>query len=260
MFKYFAIASVIILATSSLFSCATIHETTTPKKEPLHVGVTPNYPPIIFIIDERLSGVEADLAERLGDELGRPVRFIELGWDELIPALLAGQIDIIMSGMSITDVRKVRINFAEPYMKAGLATAMRAEDASKYDSPEKIQEAIVTIGAMVNTTGDAFVQGHLPNAIRISFRTTRDAINALKSRRIDLFIHDAPAIAWFVSENEAELRGFWQLWNVEYLGWGLRRGDQDLLSSVNSILTRWKNDGTLDKVLSHWVPYAKWAK
>jgi len=257
MFKYFAIASVIILATSSLFSCATIHETTTPKKEPLHVGVTPNYPPIIFIIDERLSGVEADLAERLGDELGRPVRFIELGWDELIPALLAGQIDIIMSGMSITEARKVRIDFAEPYMKAGLATAMRAEDASLYDSREKIRGAIVTVGAMVNTTGDVFVQRNFPNAIRIGFRTMRDAVYALKNRRIDLFIHDAPAIAWLVSQNEADLKGFWQLWNVEDLGWGLRRGDEDLLFSVNSILTRWKNDGTLDKVLNQWVPYLK---
>lgn len=92
---------------------------------------------------------------------------------------------------------------------------------------------------------------------RIGFRTMRDAVYALKNRRIDLFIHDAPAIAWLVSQNEADLKGFWQLWNVEYLGWGLRRGDQNLLSSVNSILTRWKNDGTLDKVLNQWVPYLK---
>jgi len=200
------------------FGCATIHETAKLENEPVRVGVTPNYPPIIFKTDGRLSGAEVDLAQLLGEALRRPVRFIELGWDEQIPALLAGKIDIIMSGMSITEVRKVRINFAEPYMKAGLATAMRAEDASQYDSPRKIQEAPVTVGAMVNTTGDAFVQRNFPNAVRIAFRTMRDVVYALKNRRIDLFIHDAPAIAWLVSENEAELKGFWELWNVEYLG------------------------------------------
>jgi polar amino acid transport system substrate-binding protein len=160
-----------------------------------------------------------------------------------------------MSGMSIAEARKVRINFTEPYMKAGLATAMRAEDASRFNSPRNIQEAPVRVGAMVNTTGEAFVQRNLPNAIRIAFRTIKDAVHALKTRRIDLFIHDAPAIAWLVSENEAELKGFWQLWNVEYLGWGLRRENQDLLASVNAILSQWKKDGTLDKVLNQWVPY-----
>ena len=257
MSKYVVFASLIIAAMSFLFSCATIHETAMSENDPLRVGVTPNYPPIIFKVDGSLSGAEVDLAQLLGESLRRPVRFIELAWDEQIPALLAGKIDIIMSGMSITEARKVRINFAEPYMKAGLATAMRAEDTSLYDSQRKMQEAIVTVGAMVNTTGDAFIQRNFPDAIRISFRTMQDAVYALKNRRIDLFIHDAPAIAWLVSENEAELKGFWQLWNVEYLGWGLRRGDQDLLASVNSILTKWKNDGTLDKVLNQWVPYLK---
>ncbi len=257
MSKYVLLASLIILTTSFLFGCATVHETARSENAPLYVGVTPNYPPIIFKIDGRLSGAEVDLAQLLGEALQRPVRFIELEWNEEIPALLAGKIDIIMSGMSITESRKVRINFAEPYMRAGLATAMRAEDASYYDSQKKIHEAPVTIGAMINTTGDAFVQRNFPDSVRISFRTMSDAVYALKNRRIDFFIHDAPAIAWLVSENEAELKGFWQLWNVEYLGWGLRRGDQNLLSSVNSILTKWKNDGTLDKVLNHWVPYLK---
>ena len=84
-----------------------------------------------------------------------------------------------------------------------------------------------------------------------------EAVYALKNHRIDLFIHDAPAIAWLVSENEAELKGLWKLWNVEYLGWGIRRENEYLLAFVNSILTKWKNDGTLDKVLNQWVPYMK---
>ncbi len=257
MSKYVVFASLIIVATSFLFSCAAIHETAKPEIAPIRVGVTPNYPPIIFKTDGKLSGAEVDMAQLLGEALRRPVKFIELEWDEQIPALLAGKIDIIMSGMSITEARKVRINFAEAYMKAGLATAMRAEDASYYDSKRKIQEAVVTIGAMVNTTGDVFVQRNFPDAIRISLRRMNEAVYSLKTRRIDLFIHDAPAIAWLVSENEADLKGFWQLWNVEYLGWGIRREDQDFLTSVNSTLSKWKNDGTLDRVLNQWVPYMK---
>jgi len=265
MYKRIGRASLIIWTASFLLGCAVTIQQTTQEAPPvaavddqsLRVGVTPNYPPIIFVLDGRFAGVEADLAQRLGDELRRPVRFVELEWDQQIPALLAGKIDIIMSGMSITEARKVRINFTEPYLKAGLATAMRAEDAARYNSLKKIQEAPDRVGAMANTTGDAFVQRNFPSATRIPFRTIKDAVFALKNRRIDLFVHDAPAIAWLVSENEADLKGFWQLWNVEYLGWGIGRENQGLLTSVNAILGKWKKDGTLDSVLNQWVPYMK---
>ncbi len=250
----------ILLAVPFLFSCATTQEqphVSQTGNNSLLVGVTPNYPPIIFKVDGKLSGVEVDLARRLGDALRRPVSFVELEWNEQIPALLAGKIDVIMSGMSITEPRKVRINFSEPYMKIGLATAMRSEDASRFNSAAEIQKSNATIGAMVNTTGSAFVQSNFPHAVTRVFRTLDEAGIALKRRRIDLFIHDAPAIAWLVSENEAELKGLWQLWNVEHLGWGMARENRDLLVSINAILARWKNDGTLETVLNRWVPYAK---
>ena len=99
------------------------------EKSPLRVGITPNYPPMIFRLNEKITGVEADFAMRLGRELNRPVQFVELEWDQQIGALLEGQIDIIMSAMTITDARKVRIYFTDPYLKSGLVAAIRAEDA-----------------------------------------------------------------------------------------------------------------------------------
>ncbi len=260
MLRYIGRAWLILLAISFLFGCATSRnpaQVAETGNESLLVGVTPNYPPMIFKIDGKLSGMEVDLARRLGDALRRPVTFVELEWDEEIPALLAGKIDIIMSGMSITEPRRVRINFSEPYMKIGLATAVRSEDASRFNSAADIQKSTATIGAIVNTTGSAFVQSNFPHAVTRAFRTLDEAGIALKRRRIDLFIHDAPAIAWLVSENEAELKGLWKLWNVEHLGWGMARENRDLLVSINAILARWKNDGTLETVLNRWVPYAK---
>ena len=67
---------------------------------PLRVGVTPNFPPMIFKLRKSLVGVEVDLAHALGRELGRPVEFVELPWDAQIPALLQGKTDIIMSAMT----------------------------------------------------------------------------------------------------------------------------------------------------------------
>src|SRR5215831_6165331 len=87
-----------------------------PALPALRVGLAPQYPPIAFTQDGRVTGLEVDCAHGVAGELGRQVTFIELDWDALIPALEAGQIDIIMSGMSITDARAQRVWFVSPYL------------------------------------------------------------------------------------------------------------------------------------------------
>ncbi len=225
------------------------------EKSPLRVGITPNYPPMIFRLNEKITGVDADLARRLGRELNRPAQFVELEWNQQIGALLEGKIDIIMSGMTITDARKVRINFSDPYLKSGLVAAMRAEDASRYTSAKSILAGYPAVGVIKGTTGEAFVRQNMSTSPRIAtFSNVNDAPSELTSRRIDVFIHDAPAVVWLVSENEADIRGVWDLLKEEDLGWGVRKGDDDFLKQVNSILQRWKQDGTLDEILRNWLP------
>jgi polar amino acid transport system substrate-binding protein len=212
---------------------------------------------MIFKLNDRITGAEADLALRLGNALGSPVEFVELGWDQLIPSLMEGKIDIIMSGMTITETRKVRINFTDSYFKSGLGTLMRAEDAVEYDSLKKIRDTVSRVGVVRGTTGEAYVRANFLNAANvISLAKADDAALALKKRRIDLFVHDVPSIAWLVSENEA-LKGFWEPLNEEYLGWGVNRNNSNLLTQVNVILRNWKKDGTLKEVLLKWLPYWK---
>ncbi len=221
----------------------------------LRVGVTPDHPPIIFKQNEAMTGVEADMAKSLAEELKMPVRFVVLAWEDQIPALLDGKIDIIMSGMTATKAREIRIAFTEPYLKSGLIAAMRAEDVKKYSSKDGILNGYVTVAAVKNTTGDVFVKRNFPNAVRKTFLPNpNDGVNELKRRAIDIFIDDAPSVIWLVSENEADIAGFREPLNEEYLAWGVRKGDEKLLTDVNGILQRWKQDGTLNRVLGKWLP------
>jgi ABC-type amino acid transport substrate-binding protein len=227
------------------------------KGDALRVGVSPDYPPIVFKQNDRITGAEADLALRLGDALGSPVEFVELGWDQLIASLMEGKIDIIMSGMTITEARRVRINFTDPYLKSGLVALMRAEEAGEYGSLQNIRSTVSRVGVVRGTTGEAYVRANFLNAATvIPLAKANDAAFALINRRIDLFVNDAPSIAWLVSENET-LKGFWEPLNEEYLGWGVHRDNSKLLTQVNFILRNWKKNGTLKEVLSKWLPYWK---
>ncbi len=92
-----------------------------------------------------------------------------------------------------------------------------------------------------------------PNAINvISVQRARDASILLINRRIDLFVHDSPSVVWQVSENEGVLKDYWEPFHEEFLGWTVKRGNSDLLASVNSILRKWKENGALKKVLTQW--------
>jgi polar amino acid transport system substrate-binding protein len=250
----------LVLVTLAFFGCATATDSPTAqevKNNALRVGVSPDYPPMIFKLNDRITGAEADLALRLGNALGSPVEFVELGWDQLISSLMEGKIDIIMSGMTITEARKVRINFTDPYLKSGLVVLVRAEDTVEYDSLKKIRDTVSRVGVVRGTTGEAYVRANFLHAASvIPLAKADDAALALEKRRIDLFVNDVPSIAWLVSKNEA-LKGVWEPLNEEYLGWGVNRNNSNLLAQVNFILRNWKKNGTLKEVLSKWLPYWK---
>jgi polar amino acid transport system substrate-binding protein len=263
--KLYIRIALLVLIVVVLSSCKTTKDAASVEApvNPLLVGVTPNYPPLIFkrggaVVGKRggeIVGIDADLARLLAGELGRSVKFVQLDWDAQIPALLSGKTDIIMSGMTVTRARKIRINFSDHYLKSGLVAMMRLEDARKYNSIESIKQGFIDIGVVRGTTSDVFVRQNFPDARRIvTLQKAGDAPPPLKNRTMDIFIHDAPSIMWHVSENEADLAGLWEPLHEESLAWGVRRDEEELLMQVNTILNKWRKDGTLNKVLLRWLP------
>jgi ABC-type amino acid transport substrate-binding protein len=223
--------------------------------QPLRVGITPNYPPVIFAKAGEAAGLDADLAQALARALGRPLEFVQVAWDEQIPALLKGRTDIIVSGMSITQARKVRIAFSDPYMKTGQMALMRRDARDRYPTPESILACDGSIGVIAGTTGDVFVKDKCPSARRIAVAQPADAPFHLKGRRMDLFIHDVPSVAWILSTHEAELDALLKPLTTEDVACGLRPDDAALRDAVNAALAKLKADGTLDGMIRRWIPY-----
>ncbi len=222
----------------------------------LRVGICPNAPPLIFKQDRRIVGIEAELANAFAAEMGKSLRFIELKWDELIPALLAERIDIIMSGMSITNARQVRITFSETYLTVGQMALVRGEDKSKYPSSLSIRFCKETVGTEKATTGDFLVQQKFSKARRVSFGSPEKAVTALIKGNIDMLIHDAPVVWWLASEKESEGVSVVPAYlTEEHLAWGLRYEDTELLQKANAFLAARRADGSLKSIIKRWIPY-----
>ena len=225
-----------------------------PFRSPLRVGITPDFPPIIMKEDGILRGLEVDFAVRLADELGRRLDFIELPWERQISALSSGQIDLIMSGMSATDLRRIRVDFCNPYMTSGQMALVRRREAGRYKTREDIMGTYARIGVKKGTTGDMFVQEKCLGAKPVQYLVPNDAALAVRNRRLDIFVYDAPAIWWLASEYESDLTVVPVLLTQEDFSWGIKPGNTILKQKVNAVLDEWKTDGTLDRLLDRWIP------
>jgi ABC-type amino acid transport substrate-binding protein len=224
---------------------------------PLRVGVSPVFPPMVFKEGKKIVGVEADFAAALATELGRPVTFVELAWDEQIPALADGKIDIIMSSMSVTRARQFRVAFAKPYLAIGQMALVRRTDVSKYALGFPLKPPGV-IGVKKGTTGDFLVQQEFPGSKRKYFNSGEEAAKALAKGKIDLFISDSPTIAWLEGMNtEIGLAAAPTALSEEFLAWGVRKTDTNLLDSVNAALDKLQQTGRATAIIKHWLPNLK---
>lgn len=249
---------------SRMFACGVllVAGCATPSDSPsrsttLRIGVTPDYPPMVFMEDGQVQGAEIDFALMLGKELGREVEFLPVPWQDQIGALASGKTDIIMCGMTKTRARGLKVAFSDSYLESGLRGICRQRDKELFDTPEKIKNASAAIGVIAGTTADIFVQKYCPTARRYAVALRKDALFNLKSRDIDLYLDDGFAIAELYASHEAQLAALPMPLTTEEFAWGVRPGDAELLAGINTALAKWKSDGSLDRVIDRWMPYLK---
>ncbi len=231
-----------------------------PNPNVLRVGVSTNAPPLIFKQGSEIVGLEAELAKKFGDYLNKSIAFIELDWEDQIPALLANKTDIIMSGMSITNMRQVRIEFSRPYFRTGQMALTRNKYLKMIPQGYygiRGMSILAKFGVVKGTVGETFVQQNFGQAKKIvSYKTSRQAVGDLLKGRIDLFIHDGPIILMLAAENET--RGLAKipfLLSEEYLAWGIRKNDVELLEAANNFVDMMMKENKLDPIINRWIPF-----
>jgi polar amino acid transport system substrate-binding protein len=223
----------------------------------IRVGLATNYPPLAFRQNGSIKGIEPDLARQLSDDSGLDVTIVEVAWEKLIPALRDGQIDVIMSGMSITEERGELVSFAEPYLRVGQMSLIRAEDIADLAEPSVMFSKAWRVGFMNNTTGEFFAREHLPRSELVGFDSIEAGIAALHAKRIDYFIHDAPTIWRITLDLETRDDALLALFNPlteEYLAWAVRKSDTELLGLLSTHISQWKQSGQLQRILNRWIP------
>ena len=225
-----------------------------PRVRPLVVGTNGASPPYAFRRDGQLVGLEIDLARELGHALGRPVDLLDLPFIDLFSALGDGRVDVVMSGITITKERQVRLAFADPYLQTGLGALIRRRDEEKFRDRDAVCKRPIDVGVVGGTIGEKVVRDRCPATIPRVYPRAEDAVLELRQRRLDAVVHDAPVLAWLGSQNESELEFITTRIVNEQLAWAFRPDESQLRDAANQALARMRADGTLDRIIARWVP------
>lgn len=237
-------ALIAVAALAALTAGATAQDT-------LRVGTEGAYAPWNFVNDAgELAGYEIDLANALCEQTGMTCEIVQNDWDSIIPNLVAGNYDVIMAGMSITDERLETINFTQDYFPV---------DPSKYivAAGTEIDFDNLTglrIGVQGNTIQAAYVEeNYAEGNTVVSFATFDQSIADLAAGNVDVVLADGSSLEPVVENSGGALEFVGEDVAVGGgVGGGVRKEDTELLATLDEALTALKADGTVDALRAEW--------
>ena len=235
--------------------------------ETLRVGTECTYHPFNFRDSSgNLLGYDIDVAKAVGEHLGADIEFICQKWDGMIPSLLANKFDLIVASMSITEKRKKKIDFSDPYrVSIGQFIGAKAKGLKFFNDDGSVNAAGfkgVKIGLQRATTYDNWLQAKAPSAQVVRYDSIEALYLDLKNGRVDAIMTN-PMKAYLKFLSKPDGAGYDvigpQIEDTEYFGTGvgigLRKGNEALLKRVNKAIRTITNDGSLEKFALKHFPF-----
>lgn len=220
--------------------------------------VTENaYPPLQFLdADGKAIGWEYDAMNDIAKRLNMVVKYENSSWDAMIPAVSEGQYDIGMTGITIRDDRKEKVDFSDPYMRSEMVMLVRGDESRFTDAKSFAANADLLMAAQPGTTPFYVgvydvLDGDEANP-RIKLMETFGAtVEALKSGDVDLVLTDGTAGKGYVDASNGGLKIIGEPLGTEDFGFIFPKGS-DLVAPINAAIAEMKADGTLDGLNKTW--------
>ncbi len=247
----FLVVPVLVLAVAACAGPAATPASQQPQK-PLVMGTESTFPPYEFRNDKNeIVGFDVDLANAIAKKMGRELKIEDMAFDSLIPALLANKIDMVVAGMTITDQRKQKVNFSDPYYETGLVWVVRAND-DRIKTAKDLEGK--TLSTQTGTTSD-IQASKIPGVNMKRFQQFTDALLEVPAGRVDACIVNEPTAIDYVSKHpEVKIGGKLQFEGTDrqFNGIAVRKEDTQLLSDINKALQDLKDSGEYNKMVDKW--------
>ncbi|MBE2276157.1 MAG: transporter substrate-binding domain-containing protein [Rhodobacteraceae bacterium] len=226
----------------------------------LRVGLSTFVPWAMRDKNGDLIGFEVDVAKKLAEDMGVEIEFVPTAWDGIIPALLAGNFDVIIGGMSITPQRNLTVNFTMPYAHSSVGVMAHIASTKGLKWPDDYNSPDITFTCRRGATPCDYIKANFPKATLRVFddqnQTVQEVLNGnaqvmMSSQPLPAFtIYDNPEIVF--APNEEPI-------NPGSEAFVLRKGDPDALNFFSNWIMLHTVDGWLEERHSYWFGGRPWA-
>jgi len=239
--KMFGILVVLMFVLAVSTVCAGGQSEKAGEGEMVYVnGIDADFPPFAYI-DEKgnPAGFDVESVDWIAEEMGFEVKHQPTAWDGIVESLLAGKIDFVASGMSITEERKERISFTVPYWETDLAVAVQA------DADISFEEALAgdyKIGVQRGTTAQMWLEdnlvasGQLDQKMIVIYDSFSLAVKDLLNGRVDAAMQDATMVEDAAAVQPIKVVGAQP--SGEAYAYGVRKEDNELREMLSEGIKR----------------------
>ena len=232
------------------------------QKGVLVVGTAGSMPPFNMTTREGdVIGFEPDMAKLMAEEMGVKLRFEVMPFSELLPALEAGKVDLILSQMTITGKRNMKVAFVGPYFISGKSFVTKIKWIASVKEASQVNNPKTTMVVLKGSTSEAFVKKDLPKAKLVPAMDYDDAVDMVLKGKVDAMIADYPICVLTILRNPDQgLISVITPLSYEPIGIALPGNDPLIVNWMENFLTTLKESGVLDLLKERWVKDNSWLK
>ena len=218
------------------------------------------FPPYEYKEGDAFAGIDVEIAEKIAEKLGMTLEIKDVEFGSIVGGVQTGKFDMGMAGMTVTDERLESVNFSTTYA-TGIQVVIVAEDSAITSLDDLKSDGSMKFGVQQDTTGDIYAsdtvdKGGYGEENVIRYKTGADAVQALKTGKVDAVIIDNEPAKSFVKVNEG-LKILDAEWAVEDYAIAIAKENTELLTAVNNALAELEADGTLGDIIAKYIPTAE---
>jgi len=167
------------------------------KKGQLNVGITGTQPPLnMKDKNGRMMGLDANLAEMIAGNMNVTVNFITMPFSQLLPALESGKVDMVISSMTMTPKRNLKVAFVGPYYISGKGILTKYDKIAALQDPTGLNNPNFKVATLRDSTSQMFVERAAPKAKLLTTKEYKEAVSLLIDGKIDAVVADFPFCAF----------------------------------------------------------------
>ncbi len=226
----------------------------------LRVGMAGDYPPLnVRTMSGELIGLDVDLATGLAAILKVELVLVEKPFGELIEAVRKGEVDVAISGITMTPERNLEVAFAGPYYLSRKAILGAPEQLEDISAVHQLHGRQLRVTAVSGSTSEALVQRVLPSATHLFVPSQDAAFDLVQRGDADVMVADDPVVRLALLRHPDSALAFVESdFSAQPIGIAIAPGDPLFVNLVENYLRNVAEIGLLDRLRVKWFEQTEW--